>query len=355
MAIRDRKLLLDIAIRLQVFAEGVKASEARIFDLLLIEVEEEFKKLLTRVNFNTLDSLTKRELTKLVLALRETQSKVYSLYLNKVLKRLELFMRASLKVQRIVYAWSHFALEEDNEDLPVMDDDEAALYIIGAAAFPFLFGKVAAFSDKGDRLWPKIINEPIPSSGALLKPFLTSLSASAQVGLENTVRKGYANALTPGQTIREATKHLNRVKGQATSVMGTSMQHIASVVSASITSGLYGRYKWLSVIDGSTTDICLSRSNRIYDYGSGPLPPAHINCRSSIQPYNGVDTEPETFYSWIKRQTPFFQNFALGNKGGELLRTEKLKAKDVTRLTNPKEMTIETFANSAEQIITGEE
>jgi len=356
MALRDAKLLFDIAVRLQVFAEGVKITEARIFDLLLIAVEDEFKDIIGRIKYDTLDALTKRELNKLVVALRESQSKLYSLYLDKVLKRLELFMRASLKVQRISYASAHFFLADDLEEPSLMQDEDAAAYIEVENVkntFTALFG-LLAIKKGGDTLWPKIVNEPIPSNGALLKPFLTSFMASAQVNVENILRKGYANALTPNQTAAEAVKQINKIKGQASSVMATSMQHIASVVSASITSALYGRYRWISVIDGSTTDICLSRNHRIYEYGRGPIPPAHNGCRSSIEPYNG-NREPETFYSWVKRQSPFMQNFALGNKGGELLRTEKLKAKDVTRLTDPKAMTVETFANSARQIITGEE
>lgn len=52
-------------------------------------------------------------------------------------------------------------------------------------------------------------------------------------------------------------------------------------------SGLVVQKQWLSVIDGRTTNICLSLNGEVADIGSpfsnGDFrPPAHINCRSRV-------------------------------------------------------------------------
>lgn len=42
--------------------------------------------------------------------------------------------------------------------------------------------------------------------------------------------------------------------------------------------------RWLSVLDGRTTRLCGSRDGNIYPVSSGPRPPAHWNCRSTMVP-----------------------------------------------------------------------
>jgi len=44
------------------------------------------------------------------------------------------------------------------------------------------------------------------------------------------------------------------------------------------------RYEWVSTLDSRTSTICRSRDGQKYEFGKGPLPPAHPNCRSAISP-----------------------------------------------------------------------
>lgn len=352
------RLLLDLTLRLQVLAEGVKVTESRFFDAVLSQIDTAFADLLGKLRFDKLDQLTKQQLAELVATLRRKQVTLYSIHLDKVQKRLKDFMLASLKVNRIVYAYAAVALDRDDPDVAIPSDEQASDIIAAhnrANDVTALFG-LAAIKKGSDTLWPKILNEPLPAGGALLPNLLSALAGSASVGLENSIRNGYANSMTSQQTIAAGTKKLNVVANQAEAVVATSMQHISSVVSASIASGLYGRYRWLSVIDGNTTEICLSRNGKVYRYGQGPLPPAHYKCRSSIQPVVGEDEdESVTFYSWIKDQPNDIQNFALGNIVAGKLREQKLQAKDITKLTDPKPMSIADYGNAAKFVIRGEE
>lgn len=355
MAFVDNKRLFDIATRLQVYVEGVKAQQSLEFQVVLSALFYEFKKLLTRINYATLDGLTKAELNKLVIDLRKAQAIVYSHYSKKILDQLQAFMMASLKVNRIAYTSAFVELQQDESDeLFIPSDAKAAQFIAeenDSSEFIALFG-LAAISAGSASLWPKLTAMPIAANGALLQPFVKSFTLSAQAGLENIVRKGYSNAWTITETAAEAFKQLERVAVQETSVISTVLQHIAGVTSAAVTSALFGKYRWISVLDSGTTDICISRSGKVYRYGEGPLPPAHIRCRSHIIPYR-ANYEDETFYTWIKRQPTDLQNFALGNKAAQMLRAGKLNSKDVIRLSRTQYLTIEQFGNKAEEIITG--
>ena len=354
MALRDAQRLFDILIRLQIYVECVKVSQAREFAEVLNAVDTEFRKILLRVKYPTLDGLTKLELNKLVVLLRQSQSKVYTLYTKKLIKRLEDFTKASLKVNRIAYA-AVFNLDVDDE-LEVLSDDDADTLIQSAneeSDFIALFG-LAAISQGGEsKMWARIRNEPLPATGSLPLPFITSLTTSAQLGTENLIRKAYSNSWTPNQTVVELDSQLAKVVNQSVAVESTLIQHVESVVSAGIASALFGRYRWVSVIDSGTTDICISRNKRTYAYGSGPLRPAHVRCRSIVVPeINGVDDKPDdSFFAFISRQTQRVQTLALGSVLAKKLRSGNLKAKDV-RL-DPEAMTIEGFADSAEEIITG--
>lgn len=309
MALADNKRLYDIATRQQVYVENVKVWHARQFDFFLRQLAEELRKLLSRIQYAKLDSLTKTQLNSFLVELRKTQSRFYSKYLTSVMKQLEDFMTVDNSVTKRIYVSAY--LGED------VDDEEADAALLGAddeSQYGFIWGLAAATG--GAALWSKIGNTLIPANGLYLGPFLKHFTESAQAAVRNQVTKSYAN----GETLAALTAALlesspqgtssviQRISRQGAAALDTSLQHISQMVSASITSGLFGRYCWYSVIDSSTTDICLSRNLKIYVYGEGPIPPAHVLCRSHIAPVTGDSIPPrETFAQWFKRQPQTFR------------------------------------------------
>lgn len=309
MALADNKRLYDIATRQQVYVENVKVWHARQFDFFLRQLDEELRKLLSRISYKTLDSLTKTQLNSFLVELRKSQTRFYSKYLEGVLKQFEAFMKVDVAVTKRIYATA-FVEEDEQED--ALTEEEADDELDGAA-FPFLFGAAAT---GGAALWGKVNNTLIPANGLYLPAFMRSFTESAQASVRNTITKAYANgdsvaALTA--TLLERSPQgtgsiLQRVGRQGAAAIDTSLQHISQMVSASITSGLYGRYCWYSVIDSSTTDICIGRNLQIYVYGEGPIPPAHVLCRSHIAPIVGNQPpQRETFARWFARQTQAFR------------------------------------------------
>lgn len=352
----DNRKLYDIAIRLQLFVECVKVWQARQFDKVLLEVNDELRKLLGRVNYKTLDGLTKRELTKLVLEVKQMQSRLYSRFTADFLKQMQDFVNATAHVNRIIYA-SAF-VDEDEEDVDVLElTDSEAMKVIekenDSSGFPFLLGLAALKPSGKQRLWASIKNQPIAANGTFLESFIKAQLGSASVAAENRIRKGVANKSTPQAVAIEGTKDIARISAQGSAVSATIMQHILSMVSESFTSGLFGRYEWISVIDSGTTDICRSRNHKIYEYGRGPVPPAHIRCRSSIVPYRGKGSPKETFGAWLGRQSSRIQDVALGTATGKRFREGKIKAADLNKVANPPAMSAEELKESVSIILTG--
>jgi len=257
------------------------------------------------------------------------------LFTARVEEQLKNFVHASMKVNRIIYA-STFV--EDDEEMPeeVLTDENAEKHYAAVAGFAALYGAASVARDGAARMWALIQKEPLPANGVLPLAFVKAFSISSQLNLENTIRKGYANAWTPQETVAQAMSQLEKASNNFRAISNTNIEHIAAMVSANFASGLYGKYQWISVIDNSTTEICYDRNKLIFVYGEGPLPPAHIGCRSITMPYFGRMLASK-FTDFISRQSAKFKKFAL-NKEGKL---------------SPKSLSIDDFGESAESIFTG--
>ena len=372
MALLDNMRLYDIATRGQVYIEGVKVQMAREFNFVLAELRLELNKLLRRVKYKTLDGLTKAELNRLVVSLRDSQSKVYNAYTQQILKQLKYFMTVNLEINRRAYSLAHAEMNMgdgemnmgDGETTPNVPTDAQAIAYIkqqneSSNIIP-LFG-IASVTGNNDRLWSAVTNAPIPANGLYLLPFVKTFATSAQAGVENIVRKAWANGWTLEETISAITgedarqgtsSQLQRVGVQASAVVATAVQHVSAIVGAGVVSALFGWYMWHSVMDSRTTEICSSRNHKRYRYGAGPIPPAHIRCRSHIAPIVGNDDiAAETFYTWAVRQPANVQDDILGEANGESLRNGSLKEKDLSKYEATRPLTLEEFRRKIIEIL----
>lgn len=358
MALADNKRLYDIATRQQVYIEGVKVQYAREFNFVLAELRVELNRLLSRVKYKTLDGLTKAELNKFVVTLRASQSKIYNAYTQQILNQLKAFMVADLEINRRAYVSSQL-----EESAPIPSDEEAVKYLQeenNQTNFFPLFG-LASITGNNDRLWSAVTNAPIPANGLYLLPFVKTFTTSAQASVENTIRKAWANGWTVEETLRELTgedskqgtsSQLQRIGVQANAVVATAVQHTAAVVGAGVISALFGWYMWHSVMDGKTTEICISRNRKRYRFGQGPIPPAHIRCRSHIAPIVGMDDiAAETFYTWAVRQPADVQDDILGEDAADEMRSGKLKEKDLPKFEARQPLTLDEFRRKINEIL----
>jgi SPP1 gp7 family putative phage head morphogenesis protein len=349
---QNTKRFIDVLTRHQIYVEGVKLNQAILFNYTLIEFKQELEKLFRDLKYKKLNDMNKGVLIALIKQLREMQSIVYDKYTTQLLKDLFEFMQADLELSKIIFVtvaedFGHVA-NSNYSDLVLEKryyekEDKGAL-------FP-----LAYITGKGDRLFTAIQNAPIPANGILLFDFINGFVDSASNSIENIVRQGYANAdatttmrdvydsIIGTEELNFRDGQLNRIYNQNAAVTATSMQHVTSVVQAGIASLLFGAYRWLSVLDNRTTEICRKRNGNVYLYGQGPLPPAHINCRSKVVPaiLGEANNAPESFYMWANEQPEEVKR--------DIMQGEKLNKNSAFESKTP--LTIQEFKNKLPLIL----
>lgn len=352
--------LKDLFTRNQTYVEGVKQHMALEFNNVMQKFNDELLKVLYKIKYDNLDALTKKELLLLIRDLRNIQNTIYSVYTESVVKQLKEFTEASSAVSAQIVAYS-----KDPEGYQKAKDKQG--WAIGWLEANALVAGAYTFAQVHDmkRLWATIRNAPIPANGLVMSEFTSAFTASAMAQLESTVNMGWANKWTKEQLINSIvgqitangnTAVLRKLTNQNNALTSTLVQHVHATVVNMNQALAYNLYIWLSIIDGRTSAICRERNRNIYRHGEGPLPPAHINCRSDTAPYDGGEDEPneETFYAWMTRQPEKYQNDILGNSIADKLRSGKMKSTDLSKFENRLSLTPAEYLNRIGFIIVTE-
>lgn len=101
-------------------------------------------------------------------------------------------------------------------------------------------------------------------------------------------------------------RQLAQAGGQVTSVANhqvmalvrTSVNQVANASSQQVyeaNQSVTKRYRYIATLDGRTSPICRALDGQEFDYGKGPIPPQHFNCRSTTVPlidYEGLGIPP---------------------------------------------------------------
>lgn len=309
----DTRRFQDVLTRHQIYLEGVKVYYARGFTRTLQLLIVELRKLFARIDSQTLDQLTKAQVYAFIRDLRRLQSEHYDRYVIELTDELQAFMAVDLAVNKAVFsALARKGEESEDDDETILlrefnsvqrESGEGDSSIVPLA---FLLGNKKA----NDSLWSSLINAPIPALGVLPLVFLKEFASSANDRIAKLILKAYANKATTADALRSIVGTpklayrdgaLNVVNRQGGAVVDTLLQHISGIVGAGVSSVFYKRYQWISIIDSATTPICRERNRRIYVYGKGPLPPAHVGCRSKPVPYVG-EARAMTYAEWLNEQ-----------------------------------------------------
>ena len=146
-----------------------------------------------------------------------------------------------------------------------------------------------------------------------------------------------------GETARTA-RQLAQAGGQATAVadnqiltlIRTSVNQVANSASQQVyeaNQDITQRYKYVATLDTRTSSICRALDGKEFEYGKGPTPPQHFNCRSTTVPvidYDALGFAPpppakrasaqgqvpadQTYGEWLAKQDLQTQAKALGAK-----------------------------------------
>lgn len=181
-----------------------------------------------------------------------------------------------------------------------------------------------------------------PMSGKLFATWLDELGANAVGRIEQSLRISFAEGESLKRTAKRiADAHdLNRRSAEA--IVRTANTHVSAQIadaSYDANSDFVEGWEFVATLDSRTTLICAGLDGQIFELGTGPKPPRHINCRSTTFPkLLGIEPEKRpTYAQWLKRQSKEVQDDILGPARGKLYRAGKIT---VDRFTDAKGKTL---------------
>lgn len=179
-----------------------------------------------------------------------------------------------------------------------------------------------------------------PIQGRLLSEWMVDLKAGDAKGLSREIRIGIAESETTQQIMRRVRGRLKTSRRHANAIIRTAVNHVANQSRNEVAkrnSDIVKSVQWLSTLDGRTSAVCRARDKRVYPVDSGPRPPAHIACRSTITyvlkswrelglpntpstraSMNGQVAGDVSYGPWLRKQPRSFVLDTLGKKKGQL-------------------------------------
>jgi SPP1 gp7 family putative phage head morphogenesis protein len=295
--------LFNLLFRHQVYLEGVKAGMQQHFRKFLIELYGEFAKLIATSGYQQVDEFKRVELQRFIYFFQQAQARVYNQYTQQLIDLLKQFLGIDLSVISVLYA------EASSKPTSQHNDSERKALVTMSSN-----RSLETLAPQRDQLWASFQQEVNPASGQTLGEMLVNFGKSSTTVVSQRLRAAYVN----GESLKETMASIvgtkpsslsdglfSRFSAQNDALIATIIQQMSAVAQASIASKLYSKYQWVAILDSRTTVICRSRNGNLYDYGKGPLPPAHWFCRSkavTLTEGDALHDIPATYYAWLRTQ-----------------------------------------------------
>jgi len=325
--------LKNIEIRNQVFLEGLKEGEHRKFAKFLRDLSLQ---LIKRLESEGQTIQTKRRLQILLADFNEIQNLIYSEYTDLLTDDLE----------KTTIDQADFEAEALSRTVKNFDS------VLPAPAQLLTASRIIPMSVQG------LTSKP------LLKPFIKDWTTDSINRVNTVIQQGFAQGKTVNQMSLEirGTKQqkfkngvLGKINRDNRAIVRTSVQHVASVARTETmrqNSDVVKGYEWVSTLDSRTSSQCRGLDGRTFDIGVGPLPPIHVNCRSTTvavldDRFDFLDKDAKrpavgekkigqvaadkTYYEWFTTESAKFQNSVIGVNRGKLLRNGGLTAEQFAR------------------------
>jgi len=320
----------DIAIRYQVYLEGLKTGDYREFNLAIAAIEVEIRRELA---VGEITELTEKNFAELLRRVSAATAGPLQESVDGLIPKLRALT---------LYAYQF----------------EASALI---AAAPALKNELTR-AQKTKELYDLAKAQPMSATGDLLEPWISRMTSNEVYAVENLLRKGRAEGWTNSQFMQVLKgKRVNGFKDGLLARMGksnetivrTALQHTSEMGRQALweeNSDIVISYRWLATLDSKTSDKCRGLDGKVFKLGKGPVPPAHLNCRSTTVAVldkkwdmfdKGATRSSEfgsvpqsmTYYQWLKDQPADYQDSVIGPERGALLRDGGLTVEEFTRLT----------------------
>jgi len=324
---------IDLAIRRQVLIERFKAAQVLDFDETLRAIDADIR---ARLSGDNLTEFSRTRLQKQMDELSAILARRYSTYVGRAMGQLR--------------ELSDDEIEQAGLGLELMMRAGAAATVAVPAS---------------QQVWAAVTARPLgvrsPSGELLLEPFMRTWGESEARSIASAIQQGYYEGENNQQI-------LNRIRGtralqysdgllavsrrHAEAVVRTAIQHVVNVARNEVYAAnddIVEGYQWVATLDSRTSPTCRSLDGQKFEIGKGPLPPAHIACRSATIPNlhpalamlsegatrasaDGYVAGETTYYEWLKGQDAAFQDVAIGATRGKLLRDGGLGAEKFGQL-----------------------
>jgi SPP1 gp7 family putative phage head morphogenesis protein len=141
-------------------------------------------------------------------------------------------------------------------------------------------------------------------------------------------------AKTVGQIAAAGGQLTQVADNQIITLVRTSINQVANAASQQVYEGnqdITKKYRYIATLDTRTSAICRALDGKEFEYGKGPMPPQHFNCRSTTVPvidYKALDIPPppegkrasmdgpvpgnQSYGEWLAKQPRATQADALG-------------------------------------------
>jgi SPP1 gp7 family putative phage head morphogenesis protein len=316
VAKQDKHQTRNQALRWAVYLEGLKSHEVVEFVQFVAELQKVSIALIYTIEATSVGELSKTALAKFLATFHQHNEAVLEKALQQLFTKLEpLSAYAAQFAAREIKALAKVAIE------------------------PATFEQAYKFA----------LEQPLSATGQKLPEFLQAWTDAELNRLNNIVQKAWGEGSTVNDLVRaiRGTKAQNFRDGileltrrNAEAIARTSIQHVAStgrMATWEENKDIVKGYEWISTLDSRTTTICRSLDHQSFKLGEGPVPPAHINCRSTTiaeldssldfldqgatrsAQFGPVDADL-TYYEWLKLQPETFQDSVLGAERGKLFR-----------------------------------
>lgn len=320
--------LLDSTIRQAALLQRLKAGEVRKFGPFLKEMDKRFREILTR------DEITTFQRDRLERLLAEVSTMLTGV-----------FGQYRSQLQRDLFELAEYSAGFEARALTASLADFEAVIPAPVQVMAAVTASPLAVKGAG--------------GGKLLEPFVRDWTVAETEAVVGAIRVGAFQGRTNAEIIRtvRGTKAANYADGllavadrHAAAVVNTAVQHVANVARFETwKANKVEKYRWVSTLDGRTSEICQSLDGQVFKVGDGPQPPAHINCRSTTvaeldegfewlsegrtraSQIGQVDAKMN-YYDWLQTQSVKFQDEMLGPFRGALLREGGLSSSEFGRL-----------------------
>lgn len=324
----------DDVIRHQVYLERFKSALVNDFDRAILQIEDKIVSVLAKLDNPNLGDMNRAELNIVLGKLRQIENQGYAAQLDRLSGQLE--------------SLGDYSSKREHAQLINWAAKTAA--------------KAGINKPQATAVWSYVKNQPIAATGDLLGDFLGTYKERSVARMEGAVRLGWAQGKTNAELIRQlkGTKAKNFKDGilrgkdrqSAEAIVRTSVQHVANTARQKTwedNRDVVQGYMWISTLDGVTTSTCRSLDRQRFKLGKGPIPPIHVNCRSTTiadlgekwdflnegatrSSANGYVPADKSYYEWLKTQDEEFVKDAIGPKRAQLFLQGGLSSDEFAKL-----------------------